>query len=47
MVSNQMPWRDASGCAEAAPAKTKPCPHCRELNDGDAKFRDNCGHNFA
>ena len=40
-------WRDALGCAEAAPAETKPCPQCRDVNDGDAKFCDNRGHNFA
>jgi len=46
-VSNQMPWTDASGCAEAAATEAEPCPQCKELNDGDAKFHNNCGHNLA
>jgi hypothetical protein len=34
-------------CSECGQVLGKPCPHCRKLNDPDAKFCDNCGQAFG
>ncbi len=42
---NALAPADAKFCGQAL-SKTKPCPNCREWNDPDAKFCDNCGQAF-
>jgi hypothetical protein len=43
---NALSPAEAQFCGQAL-SKTKPCPNCREWNDPDAKFCDNCGHAFG